>query len=119
METVYKEYLFDKHILVSSGEEHDDEYRLNVIISLGKLFGIRIIKGKALAEKTMIGLSAKMLGENVPQAFYQGFPESVRKLTHTELVFDQFVHYVKTYGLGWFDEPGHSLFDRNWERTVW
>ncbi|MBQ6603308.1 MAG: hypothetical protein IJH99_07915 [Eubacterium sp.] len=118
METVYKEYLFDKHILVSSGEEHDDEYRLNVIISLGKLFGIRIIKGKALAEKTMIGLSAKKLGENVPQAFYQGFPESVRKLTHTELVFDQFVHYVKTYGLGWFDEPGHSLFDRNWERTV-
>ncbi|MBO5866646.1 MAG: hypothetical protein J6Q55_01140, partial [Clostridia bacterium] len=50
--------------------------------------------------------------------FYKGFPETVRKLTTDELLFDQLLHYFTTYGLGLVDEPGHSLMEEAFERTA-
>jgi hypothetical protein len=66
----------------------------------------------------MIRYAASCLGENVPEPFYKGFPESVRKLTPEKLLFDQLVHYSITYGFGDFSEAGHSLFEENFERTA-
>ena len=66
----------------------------------------------------MISFAASQLGQNVPEPFYRGFPESVRKLSPEELLFDQIVHYTKTYGFGRFDEPGHSIMEDFVERTA-
>lgn len=52
----------------------------------------------------MIRELSKRLGENVPEPFYRGFPESVRNLSTDELLLDQLLHYFHTYGLGNFDE---------------
>ena len=33
-------------------------------------------------------------------------------------MFDQLIHYFNTYGLGNFDEPGHSVFEKDFERAA-
>ena len=33
-------------------------------------------------------------------------------------MFDHFIHYFNTYGLGNFDEPGHSVFEKDFERAA-
>lgn len=65
----------------------------------------------------MVKELSKRLGENVPEPFYRGFPQSVRNLSAEELLFDQLIHYFNTYGLGNFDEPGHSVFEKDFERA--
>lgn len=52
------------------------------------------------------------------EPFYKGFPQSVRALSTEELVFDQLLHYFVTYGFGDFDEAGHSVFEKDFERVV-
>jgi hypothetical protein len=88
------------------------------LFALAHFFGIRIIKGEKLVDYGMIGELSKWLGENVPEPFYKGFPKSVRELTTEELLFDQLLHYFTTYGLGDFDEPGHSVFEKDFERVA-
>ena len=116
MKKLFKDYLFQKHILVS--ETGNEENAFEVVFSLANLFGIRIVSGEKLAETDMISYVSEQLGEDVPEPFYRGFPESVRALTEEQLAFDQLLHYFITYGMGDFSEAGHSIFEENFERTA-
>lgn len=117
MREIYKDYLFEKHILVSENNVEEKNI-FETLFALAHFFGIRIIKGEKLVDHGMIGELSKWLGENVPEPFYKGFPKSVRELTTEELLFDQLFHYFTTYGLGDFDEPGHSVFEKDFERVA-
>ena len=123
MKSLYKNYLFQKHLLVSENdsenkEMEEDQSQFEILFSLANLFNIRIAEGGKLVKKEMIKYVAKCLGENVPAPFYQGFPDSVRRLGRDELLFDQLLHYAVTYGLGDFSEPGHSVFEEQFERAA-
>ena len=78
---------------------------------------IRITTGAELLQPFMIRTASVIIGVNVPTPFYQGFPESVRKLTIPELLIDQLLHYYNTYGQDNFDEAGHSVFEEEIERN--
>lgn len=112
MKDIFKDYLFQHHILVydqayvTKGRIHFDS-----LITLANKFGIRITKGAELANVQMIHDAERNLGINVPEPFYRGFPETVREMTPDQLLYDQLYHYTQTYGLGWFDEPGHSVLE--------
>ena len=116
MKKIYIDYLFEKHLMVSEGEESKNP--LETLFALANLFNIRIVKGDKLVRDYMIRIAADQLGENVPEPFYRGFPQSVRQLTSDQLLFDQMIHYITTYGLGNFSEAGHSLFEEQFERTA-
>lgn len=116
MKKIYIDYLFEKHLMVSEGEESKNP--LETLFALANLFNIRIVKGDKLVRDYMIRVAADQLGENVPEPFYRGFPQSVRQLTSDQLLFDQMIHYITTYGLGNFSEAGHSLFEEQFERTA-
>lgn len=117
MHEIYKDYLFEKHILVSNGN-FEDKNAFEVLFALAHFFGVKIIKGGKFANYEMIGELSKRFGENVPEPFYKGFPGSIRELTTEELLFDQLLHYSVTYGLGDFEEPGHSVFEKDFERIA-
>lgn len=117
MHEIYKDYLFEKHILVSNGNL-EDKNAFEVLFALAHFFGVKIIKGRKLVNYEMIGELSKRFGENVPEPFYKGFPRSVRELTTEELLFDQLLHYSETYGLGDFEESGHSVFEKDFERIA-
>lgn len=117
MHEIYKDYLFEKHILVSNGNL-EDKNAFEVLFALAHFFGVKIIKGRKLVNYEMIGELSKRFGENVPEPFYKGFPRSVHELTTEELLFDQLLHYSETYGLGDFEESGHSVFEKDFERIA-
>lgn len=116
MEKIFKDYLFAKHILVS--EKGEDANAFETLFAIANMFNIRIKQGQALAEREMIEYISSMVGKDVPEPFYKGFPESVKKLSADELIFDQLVHYIVTYGFGNFSEAGHSLMEEQFERTA-
>ena len=116
MKRIYKDYLFQKHILVAGTAVPENP--VETVFALAGLFGIKVTAGAHLADASMIRYAAKMLGEKVPEPFYRGFPESVRSLTAEELVYDQLLHYYTTYGRGDFSEAGHSVFEEQLERTA-
>jgi hypothetical protein len=134
MKTLFKEYLFTKHILVSevspkTGEKTNSgkgggktaearDTRLETLFSLANLFNIRITEGEELVQEEMISFAEKQLGTNVPAPFYRGFPESVRRLSPDQLLFDQLVHYTITYGFGNFSEAGHSILEEKLEKIA-
>ncbi|MBO4927236.1 MAG: hypothetical protein J5379_03175 [Clostridiales bacterium] len=130
----YLEYLFSKHILVHEEGEgqkpvddpsyssliperisHSNQYAAETLLSLARLLNIRITSGGELAQPEMIPFSAEMIGENVPMAFYQGFPKSVKKLSFQDLLYDQVLSYFVTYGLGDFSAPQYSVFEKKEE----
>ena len=115
MKGIYKEFLFNKHILVSEGQV-DPQYAFSTLVALANKFAIRITKGHVNATLDMVRTAADILGEYVPEPFYRGFPQTVRELTSDQLLYDQLLHYTYTYGLGWFEDPGHSVFEENFER---
>ena len=117
MHEIYKDYLFEKHILVSNGN-FEDKNAFEVLFALAHFFGVKILKGGKLVNYKMIGELSERFGENVPEPFYKGFPGSVRELTTEELLFDQLLHYSVTYGLGDFEEPGRSVFEKDFERIA-
>lgn len=116
MENIFKDYLFSKHILVS--EKGQDPNAFETLFSIANLFNIRIKEGQKLAERGMIEYISSKIGMEVPDPFYKGFPDSVRKLSSDELLFDQLVHYAVTYGFGNFSEAGHSLLEERVERIA-
>ena len=118
MKNIYKNYLFEKHILVSEGDAGKTENQFETLFALANLFNIRIVSGEKLVREDMIKYASERLGENVPEPFYRGFPASVRELSPDQLFFDQMVHYTITYGFGDFSEAGHSLFEKNFERLA-
>lgn len=121
MKDIFKEFLFQKHILVAPGDgsfttkdSRGDAFC--TVTALAKKFSIRIKSRADIACKEMIADAAKFLGEYVPDPFYSGFPDSVRRLTSEQLLFDQLYHYSLTYGMGWFDVAGHSVIEEVYER---
>ena len=118
MNTLYKNYLFNKHILVRENSVYAAENQFETLFALANLFNIRIISGEKLISKDMIRFVSERLGENVPEPFYVGFPNTVRELTTEQLIYDQLIHYTVTYGFGDFSEAGHSLFEEQFERTA-
>ena len=117
MKEIYKEYLFEKHILVSEGMA-EEKHVFETLFAMAHFFGVKITKGRELVRCEMVKELSKRFGENVPEPFYRGFPQSVRDLSTEELLFDQLIHYFNTYGLGNFDEPGHSVFEKDFERVA-
>ncbi len=117
MEQIFRDYLFQKKILVSEGGEKE-EHILETLFSLANLFNIRITAGEEYARSEMISYVSDQLGTKVPEPFYRGFPQSVRELSADQLLFDQILHYTVTYGFGNFSEAGHSLFEDEFERLA-
>jgi hypothetical protein len=117
MKDVYKKYLFNHGILVSENKVALDEAFASRVI-LENSFGIRINNGKNLICTEIVPFVADMLGKNVPEPFYKGFPESVRTLSEDELLFDQLLHYIRTYGFGDFAEPGYSCLEEYIEKKA-
>ena len=112
-----KNYLFDKHILVREyGSNTASSF--DVLFALANKLGIKITKGKELASLDLFEYAASRLGIYVPDPFYRGFPETVRKLTKEELLFDQLLSYYNTYYLGNFNEAEHSRFEEDFERIA-
>ncbi|MCR5608928.1 MAG: hypothetical protein K6G26_07685 [Lachnospiraceae bacterium] len=48
------------------------------------LFGVKIIKGEKYVNKGMIEELSKRLGQNVPEAFYKGFPNIIMTVGQRE-----------------------------------
>ncbi len=111
----YLKFLFTKGILVGSEES---EHAFSVCFTLAKKFDIRVTKGAQYATENMIPIAAEMLGEYVPNPFYRNFPASVREMTQEQVLFDQLFHYFITYRLGDFSDPGHSVFEKDFERLA-
>ena len=117
MKNIYNNYLFQKHILVSEGSISSEDV-FPTLFSMASLFNVKIISGEKLAQPSMIRTLAANIGQNVPEPFYRGFPQSVRELSSNQRLFDQFVHYVKTYGFNMFDEAGHSVLEKSLTRLA-
>ena len=118
MKGLYKKCLFNHHILVNEGDNTTDDW-FHVIFSLAHFFNIKIDDDTAhLATKSMIATCQIYLGVNVPAPFYNGFPQSVLKLTKEELLFDQMYHYFTSYGMGCWDEPGYSVMEEDFKRSA-
>ena len=112
-----KEFLFSKYILVNDTGENKAEC-FPTVFALAHRFGIRITQGMELAVPEMIRFAAEQMGQSVPEPFYRGFPESVKKLTPQERLYDQLMSYALTYGLNDFSETRHSLFEEPFERIA-
>ena len=93
MKDIYKIHLFNKHVLVNDFDPAP-KHAFESNFAFAKLLGVKIVKGKELACPDLISFAASRLGEYVPQPFYKGFPETVRKLSPDELLFDQLLHYA-------------------------
>lgn len=113
MKEIFKKKLFTKHILVHDCEKRreSDKTAFSVMVALGQLFDIRVHGDIQLLDESMLRMAEECIGRYVPPSFYGGFPESVRSLTKEQLLYDQLMHYVQTYGLGDFSEPGHSRLE--------
>jgi len=112
------EFLFSKRILVSGGNEPTAN-QFEIIFTLSSTYNIKIIEGAEYADREMVTLASYMLGRMVPEPFYTGFPESVKKLSKDEFLYDQLLHYALTYGLGCFGTGSkHSVFEEKFERLA-
>lgn len=107
----YKKFLFNKHILVAAPSGCTSQYAAESRFAMAKYLNINIIRGGKMADMEMFHFASSMLGENVPKPFYQGFPDSVRKLSPSELYYDQILSYFRTYGMGDFSTIQHSVLE--------
>ena len=108
MRDLFHDFLFSKGLFVGAGE---NEQAPAVLASLAKLFNIRIVSNLGWANLDMVEVAKRNLGINVPEPFYRQFPTSVKNLSIDKIVIDRLLHYMRTYGLGDFSRPGHSLFE--------
>ena len=115
MKKIFLEYFFDHHYLVSPAEAPGGNIP-ELRFALARLFAIRITSGAELLRFEMIPMISELIGMDVPEPFYRGFPDSIRDLSVPELVIDQYLHYYRTYGQGDFSRAGHSVFEKNIER---
>lgn len=112
-----REYLFDKGLLVEYGTQNSDE-SFQTLFALARNFDIEIANGKQYACMEHLSFVGDRIGKDVPEPFYKGFPESVRELSYDQLLFDQLIHYYRTYGMGDFSTAGESIFERDFKRVV-
>lgn len=117
MQEIYKDYLFEKHILVHEAENEETNI-FETLFALAHYFGVKITKGWEFVHHDMIDELSIRFGKYIPAPFYKGFPDSVRALSTEELLFDQLMHYFETYGLHDFDTPGHSVFEKDFSRAA-
>ena len=115
MKAVFEDYLFQQHYLVATSDQ-PTEHACEALIALANFAKIRVTGYLELATLEMLKVAQRNIGCDVPEPFYRGFPKSVFELTPAELAIDQFLHYLRTYGLGDFSERGHSLFETYHER---
>lgn len=116
MKLIFKKYLFNKNIFVSDSEiEHD---RFEVLFGLANVFGIKIVEGSHLVSFEMLSIASDVIGVNIPEPFYKGFPESVKKMSSNDLLFDQLLNYFLTYDIGDFSKARHSLFEEDFQRLA-
>lgn len=116
MTNQFTDFLFSRHLLVSDAGE--TEAAFETLFSLANLFNIRIVSGQPLAHPEMIRTAERCIGREVPAPFYRGFPQSVRALSPDALLFDQLLHYFRTYTLGDFSEAGVSLMEDTFQRLA-
>ena len=117
MNKAFLDYLFTKNILVGNENTCDDSFE--VLFSLARFFGIRVTKGHEYATLDTIKFVQEQLSSHaVSKVFYSGFPKSVLELTKDEYLFDQIFSYYKTYGLGLFSNPTHSIMEEAFIRTA-
>lgn len=114
MKTIFHDYLFTRHLLVS--ENQGGEHAFESLYSLAKLFNIRVLSGEKLADGNMIRTAERCLGLRVPRAFYEGFPRSVREMSPNALLFDQLLHYFIAWVGGDEAPSGVSLLEPPTER---
>ena len=117
MRELYKTHLFGKHILVYDSKRKPRN-AFPALFAFANLLSIKIAKGKRFANKQLIAFAASRLGVYVPEPFYRGFPNSVKKLSKDELLFDQLLNYFLTYDLDDFTKPRYSLFEEDFSRTA-
>lgn len=115
MKQLYRQFLFAKGILVS---ERPAEHPAETIVALAAKFGVHVTDGAAYADAGLLSFVADELGYYIPDAFYKGFPETVRALSPTALLLDQLIHYFQTYGCDDFRKAGHALFEADITRTA-
>ena len=114
---VFEDHLFTKGYLVNyTGEDRQDCVR--VLYTLANVFGIRVKRNPHLAVWRMAAAAQRIIGTQVPEPFYTGFPQSVLKLTEEQRLIDQLIHYSVTYGLGDFSQPGHSRLEEEFRRLA-
>lgn len=116
MHSILRSYLFAKHYLVGKPQAAEDAFP--ALFALANFFGIKITKGMEMASFSLFEVAKQELGMFVPESFYRGFPQSVRKLTKDELLYDQLFHYATTYGLFDFSTPGRSVYEKDFKRTA-
>lgn len=109
------DFLFQKHILVATRK---GENQVETLYALLNQLNVKVTSGFKYACPDMIEQCANMLGKYIPKPFYQGFPQTVRSLTPEQRLFDQIVHYTRSYGFGDFEHVGHSLFEDAIERSA-
>ena len=114
---MYRECLFAHNYLVG---ESTNYYRTPLYFdyALAAMFGIRVVEGEFLVNRRCIEDASDFIGENVPNAFYYGFPNSVFTLTPETLLVDQLISYIDTYGLDNWKESQHSIFEENIRRVA-
>lgn len=117
MKNVFKNWLFNHGILVCEKKAFPDEAFASRFMMF-KTYGIHVISGQDMVTKDMISYVAERLGEKIPEPFYRGFPDSVRSLSPDQLLFDQLLYYMRTYGLGDFSQAGHSKMEEYIEKQV-
>lgn len=122
MKDLYRDYLFSKNILVcvdANNTKHDDVSAFSSLFAIAKKYNIKINAGKRLADQEILRYLEKQIPGKVTEAFYRGFPESVKRLSPTELLFDQLLHYFDTYVCGNFDgDAAHSVFEETFETVA-
>ena len=114
MRDVFDDFLFARGLFAGTGEQ---EHAPEALVSLAKTFNIRIVSKPAWATVDMVKIAARNLGVDVPTPFYEGFPASVQQLPIEAQMLDRLLHYARTYGLGDFSQPGHSVFEGEVHRT--
>lgn len=117
MEHNYREYLFAHNYLVGNKSvSFKDSIYYNY--ALASLFGIKVEGNIFITDKQCVDDAADFIGQDVPVAFYRGFPKSVLKLSSEALILDQMIEYLDTYGLNNWDIPHYSIFEESVEREA-
>ncbi len=113
----FEDYLFTvKNCLVVYGEKAN---QLETVIALARDFAIEIPEEKIeILNDGVFDIVKRTIPTSLKGEFYQGFPESVHKLSHFQLLYDQLSHYYNTYVLGDFSSAGHSNYEKTIKRSL-
>ena len=118
MKELFRDFLFNKNILVADRECEDKELSSLLCTALMSKYGYNVVKGNSYMSKNLFTYVASKIDNDPVEPFYRGFPESVEKLCPEEFLFDQLFSYYKSYGLGDFSEEQHSVLEEPVKRIA-